>query len=80
MQAVTLANGSADEMADTGSMSGMEAAAAGPAVAGQIPPVVELPYGFPSPGHYRIFVQMNHGTRSRRASSRRMFGDSRSPS
>jgi hypothetical protein len=24
--------------------------------------VVEFPYGFPSPGRYRIFVQMKHGT------------------
>jgi hypothetical protein len=23
---------------------------------------VEFPYGFPSAGHYRIFVQMKHGT------------------
>ena len=31
-------------------------------MAGQtLPPVVEFPYGFPSPGRYRIFVQMKHG-------------------
>jgi hypothetical protein len=23
---------------------------------------VEFPYGFPSPGRYRIFIQMKHGT------------------
>ena len=26
-----------------------------------ISPTVEFPYGFPSPGHYRIFIQMKHG-------------------
>jgi hypothetical protein len=25
-----------------------------------IPPTVEFPYGFPSPGRYRIFIQMKH--------------------
>ena len=25
-----------------------------------IPPMVEFPYGFPSPGRYRIFIQMKH--------------------
>jgi hypothetical protein len=25
-----------------------------------IAPVVEFPYGFPSPGRYRIFIQMKH--------------------
>jgi len=28
----------------------------------KIPPVVEFPYGFPSPGRYRIFIQMKHGS------------------
>jgi hypothetical protein len=26
----------------------------------KIPPVVEFPYGFPSGGRYRIFIQMKH--------------------
>jgi hypothetical protein len=26
-----------------------------------IPPTVDFPYGFPSPGRYRIFIQMKHG-------------------
>jgi hypothetical protein len=60
MQAVMLANGSTGEMADTGEMGGMDAATPGPAAAEYIPPVVEFPYGFPSPGRYRIFIQMKH--------------------
>ena len=28
----------------------------------QIPPSVDFPYGFPSPGRYRIFIQMKHGS------------------
>ena len=27
-----------------------------------IAPTVTFPYGFPSPGRYRIFIQMKHGT------------------
>jgi len=27
----------------------------------QVSPVVEFPYGFPSAGRYRIFIQMKHG-------------------
>ena len=57
MQALMLANGSPAEMADTGSMAGMDMTAAG---ADPIPPIVEFPYGFPSPGRYRIFIQMKH--------------------
>jgi len=26
-----------------------------------IAPVVEFPYGFPSAGRYRVFIQMKHG-------------------
>jgi hypothetical protein len=58
MQAMNLANGGSDEMADSGSMAGMDMAAS--ATAENIPPVVEFPYGFPSPGRYRIFIQMKH--------------------
>jgi hypothetical protein len=36
-------------------MPGMSTSAA------TLPPAVEFPYGFPSPGRYRIFVQMKHG-------------------
>jgi hypothetical protein len=50
MQAMMLANGGAGEM---GSMSGGVE---------QIPPTVDFPYGFPSPGRYRIFIQMKHGS------------------
>jgi hypothetical protein len=28
---------------------------------GSLPNTVGFPYGFPSPGKYRIFVQMKHG-------------------
>jgi hypothetical protein len=54
MQAVMLANGGSGEMADTGSMD-----MGGPAE--HIPATVDFPYGFPSPGRYRVFIQMKHG-------------------
>ncbi len=55
MQAMMLANG--------GEMGGMEMAGAVHSSAGDAPisPTVEFPYGFPSPGRYRIFIQMKHG-------------------
>ncbi len=58
MQAMMLANGGSGEMADTGSMGGMDMGGA----AEHIPATVEFPYGFPSPGRYRIFIQMKHGS------------------
>ncbi len=50
MQAMMLANGDA-------AMNGMTTNAASAPVSS----TVEFPYGFPSPGRYRIFVQMKHG-------------------
>ncbi len=64
MQAMMLANGGSGEMADSGSMGGMDMATAAPSSAStpaNISPVVEFPYGFPTPGRYRIFIQMKHG-------------------
>jgi hypothetical protein len=65
MQAMMLANGGSAEMA--GTMGGMDMGATGHSgdheggeTAGNIPPMVEFPYGFPSPGRYRIFIQMKH--------------------
>jgi hypothetical protein len=54
MQAMMLANGT-----DGDGMGGMDMTPSG--TAEPISPVVEFPYGFPSPGRYRIFVQMKHG-------------------
>ena len=54
MPAMMLANGDS-AMAD---MPGM-AMSMSPE---KIPPVVEFPYGFPSAGRYRIFIQMKHGS------------------
>jgi hypothetical protein len=56
MAAMMLANGNSDAgMADMGDMPGM-------AMPQQhLSNSVEFPYGFPSPGRYRIFVQMKHG-------------------
>jgi hypothetical protein len=54
MQAMMLANGSSGEMADTSAMGMADSTE-------HIPPTVDFPYGFPSPGRYRIFIQMKHG-------------------
>ena len=53
------ATGDANSPANTG-MGGISATH--PAVAPQpLAPVVDFPYGFPSSGRYRIFIQMKHG-------------------
>ena len=57
MQAMMLANGGSSEMAETGTMGGMDMNSSAVPIA----PVVDFPYGFPSPGRYRIFIQMKHG-------------------
>jgi hypothetical protein len=69
MPAMLLANpASANGMASTampgkGGMDDMSAMAdmTQPA-ATSLSPTVEFPYGFPSPGRYRIFIQMKHAT------------------
>jgi hypothetical protein len=66
MQAMMLANGGSGEMADAGAMGGMDMSATGHHDAAEsaenLPPMVEFPYGFPSPGRYRIFIQMKHAS------------------
>jgi len=61
MPAVMLANASttASESAGMSGMPGMGMSAAG---SEPISSTVEFPYGFPSPGRYRIFIQMKHGS------------------
>ncbi|HTF66259.1 MAG TPA: hypothetical protein VK638_26595 [Edaphobacter sp.] len=54
MPAMMLANNDRQEMTD---MPGMEM----PTSSAPISSTVGFPYGFPSPGRYRIFIQMKHG-------------------
>jgi hypothetical protein len=58
MAAYMMANPQAS-MQNATSMSGMPNMDMNSAT---LPNVVTFPYGFPSQGHYRIFVQMKHGT------------------
>jgi hypothetical protein len=57
MPAVMIANAALGDGAND-SVSGMPGMSASPA---PIAPTVEFPYGFPSPGRYRIFIQMKRG-------------------
>jgi hypothetical protein len=60
MPALMLANDSASSTPDMG--SGMKSMKMDmPMHSETIPNTVEFPYGFPSSGRYRIFVQMKHG-------------------
>ena len=66
MPAMMLANASSDSAAPSGmaasSMTGMGGVrTSAPGESSEVPgPTVEFPYGFPSPGRYRIFIQMKH--------------------
>jgi hypothetical protein len=64
MPAIMLANAStaASEPPTTSDMSGMAMSGMdmSPAPSEPITSTVEFPYGFPSPGRYRIFIQMKH--------------------
>jgi hypothetical protein len=59
MAALMLANGGAGD--DASSHAGMNMDMSGPN-SQPISSTVEFPYGFPSAGRYRIFVQMKHGS------------------
>jgi len=63
MPAMMLANSGMSDMSATG-MADM-GSPADPGKAGSsaepLDPIVEFPYGFPSAGRYRIFIQMKHG-------------------
>jgi hypothetical protein len=63
MPSVMLANAStaASETSAGGSMPDMSGMAMSAAPAEPVSSTVEFPYGFPSPGRYRIFIQMKHG-------------------
>jgi hypothetical protein len=57
MPAMMLANG---ESNTPGDMPGMDMAGAPSENAAFLPATVEFPYGFPTAGRYRIFIQMKH--------------------
>jgi hypothetical protein len=62
MAAMMLANGDAGDTTggpsdnSMDSMPGMDMTSAQP-----LSNAVDFPYGFPTPGRYRIFIQMKHG-------------------
>jgi hypothetical protein len=61
MAALMLANGG-DKTADSGMSMDMKMPMERDEHRESLSNTVEFPYGFPSPGRYRIFVQMKHGT------------------
>ena len=65
MPAMMMANGSMSEMEamPTGAIGGDGTQQGGTGKsADPLDPIVEFPYGFPTEGRYRIFVQMKHGS------------------
>jgi hypothetical protein len=62
MPAVMLANAStaASSPSPTSTMPDMSSMAMSATHSEPISSTVEFPYGFPSPGRYRIFIQMKH--------------------
>jgi hypothetical protein len=62
MPAVMLANAStaASSPSPTSTMPDMSSMAMSATPSEPISSTVEFPYGFPSPGRYRIFIQMKH--------------------
>lgn len=68
MPAMMLANGASSEAGTASGSAGFEASMSGMpgmqmsgATSAFVSPVVEFPYGFPSAGRYRIFIQIKHG-------------------
>jgi hypothetical protein len=59
MPAVMLANPDMNVMSQLGDAMNMVMEGS---TATQTPPSITFPYGFPSPGRYRIFIQMKHAT------------------
>ena len=51
-------SGSGSGMGDMKDMPGMDMSGSSQFIAD----TVSFPYGFPTPGNYRIYVQMKHGT------------------
>jgi hypothetical protein len=62
MAAVMLANDPSPAPTGAASMNSMSAMTMASDTPEPISSTVTFPYGFPSPGRYRIFIQMKHGT------------------
>lgn len=58
MPAMMLANPGSESMGGMSSLMDMPSSGK---TSAPLDPIVEFPYGFPSPGRYRIFIQMKHG-------------------
>jgi hypothetical protein len=62
MAALMLANGRSDSHATAHERMSMDIPMDMDQHSAPISNTVEFPYGFPSAGRYRVFVQMKHGT------------------